>query len=87
MPPRTIVRTVVLARDLQQFHAWCRETRHRPRDRSLVYAAGPHSLRGLTGPVRIVRYGAWWDRVDGAALEAAAARLEYEARRLEAACA
>lgn len=78
-PPRTIV----LARSLQEFHAWCLQAGRSPRDRSLLYASGPHALRGLNN-VEIVRCGAWWDRPDGSALEAAVAVLEqYTGRPLE----
>lgn len=76
MPPRNTARTLVLARTLQDFHAWCREQGRSPRDRSLLYASGPHVLRGLTGAT-IVRYGAWRDRPDGHALEVAVAALEH----------
>jgi hypothetical protein len=75
MPPRNTARTLVLARTLQEFHAWCRQTNTSPRDRSVLYAAGPHVLHSL-GAVRIVRHGDWQDRPDGCALEAAVARLE-----------
>jgi hypothetical protein len=75
MPPRSIVRTVVLARNLAEFHAWCRQTGTSPRDRAVLYAAGPQSLRSLEG-VEIVRHGTWWDRPDEAALTEAVARLE-----------
>jgi hypothetical protein len=72
-PPRT----VVLARSLQEFHAWCRQAGRSPRDRSLLYASGPHALRNLVGDVEIVRYGSWSDRPDGHALEDAVAALEH----------
>jgi hypothetical protein len=75
MPPRSLIRTVVLAANLQEFHAWCRETSTSPRDRSVLYASGPHVLRGLED-VEIVRYGDWWDRLDEATLSCAVARLE-----------
>ena len=74
MPPSP-VRIVVLARNLAEFHAWCRQTGTSPRDRTVVYASGPHALRGLTG-VEIVRHGSWWDRPDEAALTQALAALE-----------
>ncbi|MGW8702275.1 hypothetical protein ACWGOK_36040 [Streptomyces eurythermus] len=74
MPPSP-VRTVVLARNLRAFHAWCTQTGTSPRDRHVLYAAGPHVLRNLTG-VQIVRYGDWWDRLDEAALTAAVTVLE-----------
>jgi hypothetical protein len=69
------VRTVVLARNLREFHAWCRLTGTSPRDRSVLYASGPLTLRGL-GRVEIVRHGVWWDRLDEAALSTAVAVLE-----------
>lgn len=69
------VRTVVLARNLAEFHAWCRQTGTSPRDRSVLYVSGPHALRGLQD-VEIVRHGMWWDRLDEAALAAALAELE-----------
>ncbi|MGW2724790.1 hypothetical protein [Streptomyces sp. NPDC001492] len=72
---RNPARTVVLARNLQEFHAWCRLQRRSPRDRTLLYASGPAALTGLTD-VNIVRHGAWWDRIDGPALEAAVDQLE-----------
>jgi hypothetical protein len=75
MPPRSLIRTVVLAANLREFHAWCRETSTSPRDRSVLYASGPHALRGLEH-VEIVRYRDWWDRLDEAALTYAVARLE-----------
>lgn len=75
MPPRSPIRTVVLARNLREFHAWCRETGTSPRDRSVLYASGPHALRGLDG-VTIVRYRDWSDRLDEAALTYAVACLE-----------
>lgn len=75
MPPRNLVRTVVLARSLREFHLWCLQTDTSPRDRTVLYASGPHRLRGLTG-VEIVRYGEWWDRLDGPALEDAVSCLE-----------
>jgi hypothetical protein len=84
MPPRSTVRTVVLAQSLQAFHAWCRATRTSPRDRTVLYASGPHVLRALEN-VTVVRYGAWWDRPDQMALEAAVDRLEHDTNRLEAA--
>lgn len=74
-PPRTIV----LARSLQEFHAWCRQAGRSPRDRSLLYASGPHALLGLVGDVEVVRYGRWSDRPDGRALENAVACLERRA--------
>ena len=77
------VRIVVLACSLAEFHAWCRQTRTSPRDRTVLYASGPHALRGLTG-VQIVRHGMWWDRLDEAALTHAVAVLEQRnAQRLE----
>lgn len=82
MPPRNTARTLVLARNLQAFHAWCREQGHSPRDRSLLYASGPHVLRGLTD-VTVVRYGSWWDRPDGGALKTAVDALEHPVRTLE----
>lgn len=72
---RNPARTVVLAANLQAFHAWCREQGRSPRDRTLLYASGPHALDGLTD-VEIVRHGAWRDRIDGPAIETAIARLE-----------
>ena len=74
---RNPARTVVLARNLQAFHAWCREQQRSPRDRTLLYASGPHALHGLTPGVEIVRYGNWSDRPDGRSLEEAVARLEH----------
>lgn len=86
MPPRNIVRTVVLAKNLQAFHAWCLQTGRSPRDRTILYASGPSALRGLTGPVEIVRYGDWWERIDREALEDAVAWLHHRnAHLLEAA--
>lgn len=89
MPPRRSAPiTLVLARNLQDFHAWCREQGRSPRDRTLLYASGPHALRGLADvEICIVRYGAWWDRVDRHALEEAVAWLLHhrDARLLEAA--
>ena len=87
MPPRNTVRTVVLAKNLQAFHAWCLATGHSPRDRTVLYASGPSALRGLTGPVEIVRYGAWQERIDRHALEDAVDWLLHHrnARLLEAA--
>ena len=73
--PQNPVRTVVLARNLAEFHAWCRQTGTSPRDRTVVYASGPRTLRGLHG-VEIVRHGVWWDRLDEAALTDAVAQLE-----------
>jgi hypothetical protein len=85
MPPRISARTLVLARTLRDFHAWCREQGRSPRDRTLLYVTGPHVLRGLTDAT-IVRHGDWWDRPDGHALEAAVDALESRlATRLEAA--
>lgn len=75
---RTPVRTVVLARDLAAFHDWCRETGHSPRDRSILFASGPSRLRGL-GDAELVRYGDWWNRLDGRALREAVAALRLEA--------
>ncbi|MDX2800197.1 hypothetical protein [Streptomyces scabiei] len=73
-------RTVVLAKNLQMFHAWCRETGHSPRDPRVAYVSGPHKLRGLTNE-EIVRYDRWWDRPDIRFLEEA---LEWlEARNLQ----
>jgi len=81
-PPRT----VVLAQSLQAFHAWCLQAGRSPRDRSLLYPSGPHALRSLTGHVEIVRYGSWYERPDGQALEAAVAALEHRlAKTLETA--
>jgi hypothetical protein len=75
MPPRISARTLVLARTLQDFHAWCRAQGRSPRDRTLLYASGPHVLRGLTAAT-VVRYGDWWNRPDGHALKTAVDRLE-----------
>ncbi|WP_069765963.1 hypothetical protein [Streptomyces sp. LUP47B] len=75
MPPRISARTLVLARTLQDFHAWCRAQGRSPRDRTLLYASGPHVLRGLAGAT-IVRHGDWWNRPDGHALKTAVERLE-----------
>jgi hypothetical protein len=72
---RNTARTVVLAKNLQMFHAWCRQTGHSPRDPSVVYAVGPQSLRGLHGEVEIVQFADWWDRLDRRALQDAAAIL------------
>ncbi|CAK7288543.1 hypothetical protein [Streptomyces misionensis] len=69
------VRTVVLARSLADFHAWCRQTNSSPRDRTILYASGPTVLNGLA-QVEIVRHGLWWDRLDEAALTQAVADLE-----------
>lgn len=69
------VRVVVLAKSLRDFHAWCRETEHSPRDRGVLYAVGPYTLRGLRD-VEFVRYGDWRDRLDGRDLEEAVAALE-----------
>ena len=69
------VRTLVLARNLQAFHAWCAATGTSPRDRTVLYASGPHALRGLER-VEIVRHDVWWDRLDEAALSEALADLE-----------
>ncbi|MFF9003677.1 hypothetical protein ACF1GW_38930 [Streptomyces achromogenes] len=77
------VRTVVLARNLAEFHSWCRETSTSPRDRTVLYVSGPHVLRGL-GNVEIVRYGMWWDRLDEAALTAALAAREAPTSTTEA---
>jgi len=74
------VLTVVLARSLRDFHAWCRETGTSPRDRSVLYASGPHSIRALTD-VEVVRYGSWWDRPDEAELADAVTRLENRGRK------
>ncbi|MFD8839739.1 hypothetical protein [Streptomyces griseofuscus] len=68
------VRTVVLARSLADFHTWCRQTGTSPRDRTVLYASGPQTLRGL-GQVEIVRHDAWWDRLDEAAYTEAVASL------------
>ena len=82
MPPRRSAPiTLVLARTLQDFHAWCREQGRSPRDRTLLYASGHHVLRGLE-QVQIVRYGDWRDRPDGRALEAAVSSLEARNARL-----
>lgn len=81
MPPKSIVRTVVLARSLREFHLWCLQTGTSPRDRTVLYASGPHTLRGLTG-VTVVRHGEWWDRLDRIALEDAVARLEQSSTTL-----
>lgn len=79
MPPRNSARTlIVLARSLQDFHAWCRVQGRSPRDRSVLYASGPHVLTGLRD-VEVVRHGDWWDRPDQHALEAAVAALEHRA--------
>lgn len=75
MPPRSPIRTVVLARNLREFHTWCRETGTSPRDRTVLYASGPHVLQGLES-VAIVRYRDWWDRLDEVALTDAVACLE-----------
>lgn len=82
---RNPAHTVVLARNLQEFHAWCRTHRRSPRDRTLLYASGPAALRGLTPETRIVRHGDWTDRPDGRALVDAVAALEHRNARLEAA--
>jgi hypothetical protein len=84
MPPRSIVRTVVLARNLAEFHAWCRQTGTSPRDRAVLYASGPQSLRSLQD-VEIVRHGCWWDRPDEAALTGALTALEHRNHPEEAA--
>ncbi|WP_086559404.1 hypothetical protein [Streptomyces africanus] len=88
MPPRSPIRTVVLAQNLREFHAWCRETATSPRDRTVLYASGPHALRGLAHEgICIVRYGDWWDRMDRHALEDAIGWLIHHrnARLLEVA--
>ena len=85
MAQRNLIQTVVLARSLQDFHAWCRENHRSPRDRTLLYASGPHALRGLDADAVIVRHGDWWDRLDGRALETALARLEHNREALSAA--
>lgn len=82
--PLSPVRTVVLARNLKAFHAWCASTGTSPRDRSVLYASGPHVLRGL-GQVEIVRFGDWWDRLDEAALTKAISRLQASSQPEEAA--
>ena len=82
---RNPARTVVLARNLQEFHAWCRTHGRSPRDRTLLYASGPAALRGLAPETRIVRHGDWADRPDGCALADAVAFLEHRTGRLEAA--
>ncbi|WP_329376010.1 hypothetical protein [Streptomyces sp. NBC_01483] len=77
-------RTVVLAANLREFHAWCRANGRSPRDKRLMYAVGPHTLRGVTG-ARIVRHGDWRDRPDWAELADAAAVIEdHDERELEA---
>lgn len=68
-------RIVVLAKNLQMFHAWCRETGRSPRDPRVVYASGEHRLRSLSS-AEIVRYGDWWDRPDIRPLKEAVAWLE-----------
>ncbi|MFR9794218.1 hypothetical protein ACL07V_37285 [Streptomyces sp. MB22_4] len=68
------VRTVVLARSLADFHAWCRQTNTSPRDRAVLYASGPQTLHGLD-QVEIVRHGMWWDRLDEAAYTEAVTSL------------
>lgn len=85
MAHRNLIRTVVLARNLQAFHAWCRDNHRSPRDRTLLYVSGPHALRGLTEGAVIVRHGAWRDRLDGRALEDAVAQLERNDRMKQAA--
>lgn len=87
MQPRTTARTLtlVLARNLQEFHAWCRQTRTSPRDRAVLYASGPHVLHRLTGATTVIRYGNWRDRPDGRLLEAAVNRLEASLREPAAA--
>ena len=61
------------------FHAWCNETGRSPRDPSVVFASGPHRIRGLSG-VQIVRYGNWQERPDIRTLQKALVRLEEEER-------
>lgn len=78
------VRTVVLARNLADFHAWCAASGTSPRDRTVLYASGPAALRGLHD-VEIVRHSCWWDRPDEAALTQAVARLEARSRSEEVA--
>lgn len=82
---RNPARTVVLARNLQEFHAWCRSQGRSPRDRSLLYASGPHALHGLDADAVIVRHGDWIDRPDGRALADAVALHEHDNSRMEAA--
>lgn len=76
-------RTVVLAQNLQMFHAWCHENRRSPRDPRIAYASGPHKLYGLRG-VQIVRYGRWRDRLDIRLLDQALACLEARNAQEEA---
>lgn len=83
---RNPARTVVLARNLQEFHAWCRTHGRSPRDRTLLYASGPAALHNLAPETRIVRHGDWSDRPDGRALADAVAGHEHRnASLLEAA--
>jgi hypothetical protein len=84
MQPRTTARTLVLARNLQEFHAWCRQTRTSPRDRGVLYASGPHVLYGLTSAT-VIRYGNWRDRPDGRVLEAAVNQFEASLQQSAAA--
>ena len=72
---RPTARIVVLAKSLRDFHTWCREPGHSPRDPAVMYASGPHVLRGLD-TAQIVRYGNWRDRMDIRSLENAVAALE-----------
>jgi hypothetical protein len=54
---------VVVAGNYQQFVAFCHDNGFNPRQRGLIYAGRPESLRGL-GPVEVVYTGTAYERRD-----------------------
>lgn len=55
--------TYVVARDYDEYKAWCERKRVQPTHGEYIYVSGPHRLRGLER-AQILFVGGWAQRPD-----------------------
>ncbi|MGW0578602.1 hypothetical protein ACWD25_22135 [Streptomyces sp. NPDC002920] len=70
-----ISRIVVLARNFEDFRAWCRDSGLSPTDPEVVYIDRWDRLRGL-GNIKVIRCPRWDQRPDVAEIDELARELE-----------
>ena len=58
------MKVIVIAGNYREFCYWCSENHVARRDPNVIYASGPQRLRGLRGPLVVLRYGTYYERRD-----------------------
>jgi hypothetical protein len=74
------MKRIVIAGNYRQFCQWCSENQVYRRDPNVIFAGSIQRLRGIAGPVEVVRYGTWAYRTDITEIEANIAYIQERAR-------